>query len=889
MNIGIPYREYYLIDVDKDYLGMAGDLKILNPRNRRLLKFKGKMRIKILNFFVLQLPSQGQITIPSNPVRSNVQDEEEHLNRPGHILQDEPQINTSSESELTVEYINEASTSGLTTGTQNEAEIKIEGRRIVDLNFFLNSLLQLSNHNPTFGCTLQNLKVIQEIRHGFSSTIIFKCNMCNSKFRRSTVDDKKDMDVNTAAVTGIMSIGCGYSNMEELFSAMEVPCMGTRLYTQYHEEVCKGWEKAGVDLMKDAAAEEAKLAIEANEVDSDGVPLITVICDGCWSKRSYRTNYSALSGVAAIVGQKTGKVLYIGVKNKFCTMCSRAASNNLDPKPHTCFKNFAGGSSGMEAAVLVEGFQDSLESYGIKYAKMVADGDSSTYKRILESRPYNNITVEKVECRNHLLRNFCNKLKILSTNTAFPLHLRKLINDKTIKRLRRAIVGAIRHRKQDLSNGLTQLKKDIDNSICHVFGRHLNCATYFCDNKEEKDLLVDIEKSPQFHMRLEQIIKTLANNSRSLIQDMDSNIVEQFNSIVAKFVGGKRINYSLRRSYQGRCSAAVVSFNSKRPIYTLHKSMYGSSPNRIKTIELARATKAARATEIRRKRKIAGNPVQRKKKSTRDQSNNPDYGEACQKPDMDPESFEDEKTKFLETLKLTADERNKLQVETILQSQSSKWMETRRKLLTASNFFKVCRRKPTTSCINLVKTLLYSSETLNVHSIIHGKKYEQLALLQLERQENIKINPCGLFVDDELFFLGASPDGLIGEDTIVEIKCPSSAFHMNPNDAIRAGKIQLLAYQDQNIEIKKNVSWYYQIQGQLHVTKRNTCLFAFWTGEEHNLKTIYINRDDTFWKENMGNKLTKFYMECLLPELVDPRHTRNMPIRDNIPVVRQLF
>lgn len=42
----------------------------------------------------------------------------------------------------------------------------------------------------------------------------------------------------------------------------------------------------------------------------------------------------------------------------------------------------------------------------------------------------------------------------------------------------------------------------------------------------------------------------VAVHSRSLIEDVDSNAVEQFNFVTAKLVGGKRINYSLRRGYQ---------------------------------------------------------------------------------------------------------------------------------------------------------------------------------------------------------------------------------------------------------------------------------------------------------------------------------------------------
>lgn len=34
-------------------------------------------------------------------------------------------------------------------------------------------------------------------------------------------------------------------------------------------------------------------------VDADGIPCITVVADGQWSKRSYRTKYDALSGVVS--------------------------------------------------------------------------------------------------------------------------------------------------------------------------------------------------------------------------------------------------------------------------------------------------------------------------------------------------------------------------------------------------------------------------------------------------------------------------------------------------------------------------------------------------------------------------------------------------------------
>lgn len=43
-----------------------------------------------------------------------------------------------------------------------------------------------------------------------------------------------------------------------------------------------------------------KTAIENGGVNENGVSMITVIADGAWSKRSYRTNYNALSGVVSM-------------------------------------------------------------------------------------------------------------------------------------------------------------------------------------------------------------------------------------------------------------------------------------------------------------------------------------------------------------------------------------------------------------------------------------------------------------------------------------------------------------------------------------------------------------------------------------------------------------
>lgn len=182
------------------------------------------------------------------------------------------------------------------------------------------------------------------------------------------------------------------------------------------------------------------------------------------SKRSYKKNYSALSGAAAIIGKNTGEILYIGIKNKFCQVCA---------------------TTGMESMILVEGFKKSVEQHGLIYGRLISDGDASTYSKILEARPYQNKTVEKIECRNHLLRNLCNKLQALSTETKYLLKHRKSVTKKAILAIRCTIVKAIQKHKNN--SDVELLFDDILRCHTHAFGDHTKCKAYFCTKAGEVD------------------------------------------------------------------------------------------------------------------------------------------------------------------------------------------------------------------------------------------------------------------------------------------------------------------------------------------------------------------------------------------------------------------
>jgi len=74
----------------------------------------------------------------------------------------------------------------------------------------------------------------------------------------------------------------------------------------------------------------------------------------------------------------------------------------------------------------------------------------------------------------------------------------------------------------------------------------------------------------------------------------------------------------------------------------------------------------------------------------------------------------------------------------------------------------------------------------------------------------INIEQSGLFVDSEQFYFSFSfsfysiPDGLIGDDGLVEIKCPSSAKSVSPKEAIENKIIKCYVLKnDETLHFKK--------------------------------------------------------------------------------------
>ena len=123
-----------------------------------------------------------------------------------------------------------------------------------------------------------------------------------------------------------------------------------------------------------------------------------------------------------------------------------------------------------------------------------------------------------------------------------------------------------------------------------------------------------------------------------------------------------------------------------------------------------------------------------------------------------------------------------------------------------------------------------SAESFTSIAMQHGIEYEPIARALYEVANGVDVEQVGFILHPSINMTGASPDGLIGSDGLIEIKCPNTSTHI---DYLLAG-VPPKEYRNQML-------W------QMECTGRNWCDFVSYDPrmpDDMQLFTIRYMRDE---------------------------------------------
>ena len=785
-------------------------------------------------------------------------------------------------------------------------DLPVKGKyRIIDQKYFLKSFVNLYKSHILSKCEKTNFKATKYRDEGLGSAIFFQCKNCSfERWITSEQREKRKMPINQLAVLANLVTGGSYEGCDQFFSGMNIPFMCEDTYISERRILTTFAEQALKDEIQKAGEVEKTLALEngqfieretispENVRETQKIPWIEVEGDGGYGKRSYRTGrYDSQCGVGVLIGVRTKKLLSLEVRNKFCWIDYMAGLKGVQPKVHRCFKNWSSlkSSSSMETDCILTGFQNSLETHGLIYKTFIADGDCSTYNALIKKSPYAHyqVRIKKKYCINHTLRNFCNKIVEISKMKIFRLNTRGSVGSfrkfmkKAAFRMRRTVIFHVDQRRKqtnlDEEKLINELQRDIQNLVNHTFGVHTNCKNrglQECSKKKKVKNWIPILRQCKMLDPINRAVSDLSTHASSMIKKVTTNASESFMSHHAKVTGGKRVFKGSTDCYYTICNLAGIQYQTGKVLSIMARYIR-------QDLSVAEEREERILSKVKknrdRKEKMKGQKRKAVFKYCNDEEN---YGENHKEPDVTGDRYDLLVEDHFKKLRENQKNRENIERETIQQSSNDDWYDLRRNLLTASKFGRICKMKDSTPRKGIINDILYAPPVDNA-ATSYGLRMEKFAKEKLEKELKVKVDPAGLCIinDVDKPYFAASLDGKIGNDGAVEYKSPYSAKDCTPLQAIKSiPRIRNIFDKIDSNKLNTNHDFYYQIQGQMHITGRQYCIFVLYTPK--GIKWVRVEYDKKFWDEKMEPKLSKFYMDSLLPEIVNPRIHRNMDIRE---------
>jgi hypothetical protein len=258
--------------------------------------------------------------------------------------------------------------------------------------------------------------------------------------------------------------------------------------------------------------------------------------------------------------------------------------------------------------------------------------------------------------------------------------------------------------------------------------------------------------------------------------------------------------------------------------------------------------------------------------------------------------FIDEKNRFISSVTFSSSDIALIRTKTVRQSADMEWYRQRMGAITASNFARTLRFMQSSKAKpdSLLRTIQNYAmrgktkvSTTKVKSLNWGQKFEHVARQAYEstmkqQHANVSVTQTGLCVSPREPYLRASPDGIMScschsESRLLEIKCPWSARHVDPVEAISSGLIRYVRKTAHQYELIPSVDGYYeQVQGTMAIAQLKCCDFVIWTPK--GMLMFAVQFDETFWNDSMKPGLAAFFQHFVVPEILTERVWRGLPL-----------
>lgn len=190
----------------------------------------------------------------------------------------------------------------------------------------------------------------------------------------------------------------------------------------------------------------------------------------------------------------------------------------------------------------------------------------------------------------------------------------------------------------------------------------------------------------------------------------------------------------------------------------------------------------------------------------------------------------------------------------MIEQRSQAWFEQRKKRITGSTIGAILGVSPFSKAKDVMRRMVRDANDCESEykpniATDYGTANEPVAILDFTLETGLQVEETGFHVHSDYDWLGASPDGFVGDNAVIEIKCPYGK--RNSSDFA---------------SIHEQLHYMAQIQYEMFCTGRKKCYFFQWSPEGTMLEVVDFNQS---FIDGTLPRLKDFYEQFLI-ELENP-------------------